>query len=134
MLTNAQTIDAQNAKLSVLEENLLPFNIKRVYYIYDVPAGSTRGLHAHKTLKQLLIALGGRIDVELDDGQGNKEVYDLDSPQKILYVGPLYWRTMTWKSPNATLLVLASQEYNPDDYIRDYEEFIKFAAKARQNQ
>ena len=118
----------QNAKISVLEGNLLPFEIKRVYYTYDAPDGSVRGFHAHKTLEQLLISLGGCIDVELDNGRGDKKIYVLDSPQKILYVGPSCWRTITWKSPGATLLVLASQEYNPDDYIRDYEEFIKFAA------
>jgi hypothetical protein len=130
---NTQIINSQNAKLSVLERSLLPFEIKRVYYIYDVPIASVRGFHAHKTLEQLLIALGGRIDVEMDNGQGDKKFYSLDSPQKILYVGPLYWHTMTWMSSNATLLVLASQEYNPDDYMRDYEEFIKFVAKARQS-
>ena len=128
---NAQTIETQNGKLSILEGNLLPFEIKRVYCIYDVPTASIRGFHAHKTLEQLLIALGGRIDVEMDNGQGDKEIHVLDSPQKTLYVGPLYWHTMAWKSSNTTLLVLASQEYNPDDYIRDYEEFVKFVTKAK---
>jgi dTDP-4-dehydrorhamnose 3,5-epimerase-like enzyme len=133
ILSNAQVINSQDAKLSVLEGKLIPFKVKRVYYIYNVPNGSVRGFHAHKTLEQLLISLGGRIDVKMDDGQGDKKIYVLDSPEKILYVGPSYWREMTWKSPNTTLLVLASQEYNPDDYIRDYDDFIKFAAKERWN-
>ena len=128
---SAQIINVQNAKLSVLEGYLLPFEVKRVYYIYDVPIESVRGFHAHKTLEQLLISLGGRIDVEMDDGQGKKNYYILDSPEKILYVGPSCWRTMTWKTPNTTLFVLASQQYNPSDYIRDYDEFIKFTAKER---
>ena len=115
----------------MLEKNLLPFEVKRVYYLYDVPVDSVRGFHAHKELEQLLISLGGHIDVEMDDGKEGIRTYTLDSPKKILYVGPSYWRTMTWRTPNTTLLVLASQEYNPDDYIRDYDEFIKFAAKVR---
>ena len=127
MLITAQAIkNVQNAKLSVLEGATLPIDVKRVYYIYDVPVGSTRGFHANKTLEQLLISLGGCIDIEMDDGLGNKEVYCLDSPEKVLYVGPSFWHTMTWQS-EGTLLVLASQEYNPDDYIRDYDEFLRFA-------
>ena len=128
----AQIGNVQDAKISVIEGNLLPFEVKRVYYTYDVPIGSIRGFHAHKTLEQLLISLNGRIDVELDDGRGDKKIYTLDSPSKMLYLGPSYWHTMTWKSYNTTLLVLTSQEYNADDYIRDYEEFIKFAAQAEQ--
>jgi hypothetical protein len=126
MLIHAQDIiNVQGAKISVLEGEKLPFSIKRVYYIHNVQVGATRGFHAHKTLEQLLMSIGGRIDVELDDGLGNKELYILDSPVKVLYVGPSFWRTMTWRS-ESLLMALASWEYEPDDYIRNYEEFLTF--------
>jgi hypothetical protein len=130
MLTQSQVIVSGDAKLCVLEGALFPFEIRRVYYICGVAAGVTRGFHAHKTLRQLLTAPTGCIDVTIDDGCGNKELYALDSPEKVLYVGPLSWHTMTWRS-EAILMVMASQEYNPDDYIRDYEEFLAFAAQER---
>ncbi|MDR2175519.1 MAG: FdtA/QdtA family cupin domain-containing protein [Synergistaceae bacterium] len=130
MLTHSQVIVHQNAKLCVLEGALLPFEVRRVYCICGVAVGATRGFHAHKTLEQLLTAPAGRIDVETDDGRGNKELYVLDSPEKVLYVGPSSWHTMTWRS-EAVLMVMASQEYDPGDYIRGYEEFLAFAAKER---
>jgi dTDP-4-dehydrorhamnose 3,5-epimerase-like enzyme len=130
MLTYSQIILNGDEKLCVLEKASLPFEIRRVYYIGGVAVGTTRGFHAHKTLKQLLTVPMGRIDVEMDDGLGNKKLYILDSPEKVLYVGPSFWHTMTWKTA-AILLVIASQEYDPEDYIRDYEEFLAFAAKER---
>jgi dTDP-4-dehydrorhamnose 3,5-epimerase-like enzyme len=130
MLTRSQVIVNEDVKLCVLERTSLPFEVKRVYYICGVAVGTARGFHAHKTLEQLLVVPTGRIDVEMDDGHGNKELYSLDSPEKVLYVGPLFWRTMTWRS-EAVLIVMASQEYDPDDYVRDYEKFLAFAAKER---
>jgi dTDP-4-dehydrorhamnose 3,5-epimerase-like enzyme len=130
MLTHSQVAVNGDVKLCVLEGASLPFEVRRVYYICGAAVGATRGFHAHKTLEQLLIAPTGSIDVEMDDGHGNKELYSLDSPEKILYVGPLSWHTMTWRS-EAVLMVMASQEYDPGDYIRDYEEFLTFAAKER---
>jgi dTDP-4-dehydrorhamnose 3,5-epimerase-like enzyme len=130
MLAHSQVIVSGDVKLCVLEGALLPFEIKRVYYICGVSVGVTRGFHAHKTLEQLLVAPIGCVDVEMDDGCGNKELYVLDSPEKILYIGASLWHTMTWRS-EAVLMVMASQEYNSDDYIRDYEEFLAFAARER---
>ena len=129
MLENAQTIFTEGAGfVSVLEKEMLPFAVRRVYYIYDVPAGVTRGFHAHKTLEQLLIAVNGVIEVMLDDGKGCIQSYLLNSPSKSLYVGPALWRTMKWKTAGAVLMVLASEPYDPDDYIRDYDHFLTFAA------
>jgi dTDP-4-dehydrorhamnose 3,5-epimerase-like enzyme len=130
VLTHSQAIVNGNVQLCVLEGASLPFEVRRVYYICGVAVGATRGFHAHKTLKQLLMAPTGCIDVKMDDGCGNKKLYVLDSPEKALYIGPSSWHTMTWRS-EAVLMVIASQEYNPDDYIRDYEEFLAFAAKER---
>jgi dTDP-4-dehydrorhamnose 3,5-epimerase-like enzyme len=130
MLAHSQVIINENAKICVLEGTSLPFEVRRVYYTCGVAVGAIRGFHAHKTLEQLLVAPTGRIDVELDDGRGNKKLYALDSSEKVLYVGPSFWHTMTWRS-EAVLMVMASQEYNPDDYIRDYEEFLAFAANER---
>ena len=129
MLENAQTFFTEGAGfVSVFVNQGLPFAVRRVYYIYDVPAGVTRGFHAHKTLEQLLIAVNGAIEVTLDDGRGCIQSHVLDSPSKSLYVGPALWRTMKWKTAGAVLMVLASEPYDPDDYIRDYDQFLTFAA------
>ena len=129
MLQNVQTLPTEGAGfVSVLEKQGLPFAIRRVYYIYDVPADVMRGFHAHKTLEQLLIAVNGTIEVTLDDGEGGIQHHVLDSPGKSLYVGPALWRTMKWKTAGAVLLVLASEPYDSDDYIRDYDQFLTFAA------
>ncbi len=111
--------------LSVIEGNIdIPFNIKRVYYLYMVPEVS-RGAHAHKALKQFLIATSGSVHVTLDDGK-NKCTYVLDKPWKGLLIVPGLWRTLSDFSGGSVCMVLASEKYNPDDYIRDYQEFLKF--------
>ena len=114
--------------LSVAESNSaeVPFSIKRVYYSYGVQEGIVRGNHAHKTLKQILICVYGKIEVKLDNGAGEIETVMLDDPSSGLYVGPRTWRTMKWIETNSVLLVLASEHYNKDDYIRDYDEFISW--------
>ena len=102
-----------------------PFDVRRVYYLYDVPGGSERGGHAHKDLEQLIIAASGSFDVVIDDGK-NKKVVELNRPYFALYVKPGIWREIINFSSGAICLVLASEKFNPDDYIRDYLEFSKF--------
>ena len=109
--------------LVAIESNKnIPFAIERVYYIYDVPEGKRRGYHAHKDLKQLAICLHGSCKFLLDDGK-SKQIYTLDTPTKGLYIKGLIWREMFDFSEDCVLLVLASEPYNEEDYIRDYEEF-----------
>lgn len=103
----------------------VPFDIKRVYYLYDVPGGESRGAHAHKTLHQLLIAASGSFDVTLDDGQSAKTI-TLSRPYIGLHIKPGIWRDITDFSSGVICLVLASELYNADDYIRNYDEFLCF--------
>lgn len=108
----------------VQSDSVLPFRIKRVYYLYDVPGGSDRGGHAHKALKQLIVAASGSFDVILDDG-GMKKTVHLNRPNYGLLIVPGIWREIINFSSGAICLVLASEKYNPSDYIRDYSEFRK---------
>ena len=111
--------------LSVIEGNIdIPFEIKRIYYLYMVPEVS-RGAHAHKALQQLLIATSGSVHVTLDDGK-NQKTFVLDKPWKGLLIVPGLWRTLSDFSGGSVCMVLASEKYQPDDYIRDYQEFLKF--------
>jgi dTDP-4-dehydrorhamnose 3,5-epimerase-like enzyme len=110
--------------LGVVEKGSpFPFPIKRVYFLYDVPADAVRGSHAHKGLHQLIVAVAGSFTVELDDG-ADKLRFELTSPDQGVRVPPGYWRTLSDFSPGAAALVFASEEYDPSDYIRDYDEFI----------
>jgi dTDP-4-dehydrorhamnose 3,5-epimerase-like enzyme len=102
---------------------LLPFEVRRFYFIRDVPSGATRGSHAHRLLHQLLIAVSGSVTVELDDGNEKRE-YVLDAPTSGLHVPPGYWRTLYEFAPSTVVAVLASREYEESDYIRVYEEFL----------
>jgi len=113
--------------LSVVEsDNQVPFDIKRVYYLYDVPGGASRGGHAHKNLHQLIIAVSGSFDVILDDGN-NREVFQLNRSYKGLYVCPMVWRELENFTSGAVCLVLASDYYDESDYYRDYQEFVESA-------
>ncbi|MEI6323521.1 MAG: FdtA/QdtA family cupin domain-containing protein [bacterium] len=100
----------------------VPFDIKRVYYLYDVPGGAERGGHAHKGLHQLIVAMSGSFDIVLDDGQSKKR-FHLARSYYGLYVCPMIWREMDNFSSGAVCLVLASNLYDESDYYRDYEEF-----------
>jgi len=101
------------------------FDIKRVYYLYDVPGGSERGGHAHKNLYQLIVAASGSFDVIIDDTQ-NKKIIQLNRPYFGLLLLPGIWREIVNFSSGAICLVLASSQYDQEDYIRDYQDFKKF--------
>lgn len=111
--------------LVALEEfNDIPFEIKRVYYMYDTIDGVRRGLHAHKSLEQILICIHGSCKILLDNGS-EKKIVSLERPYEGLYVPNNMWREMYDFSKDAVLMVLASEMYNEDDYIRDYDTFLK---------
>lgn len=118
-------------QLVALEEMKdIPFIIKRVYYMYDTVEGVTRGFHAHKNLQQILICIHGSCKIRLDNGY-EKEIVPLDKPYEGLYVTNNMWREMFDFSPDAVLMVLASELYDESDYIRNYEEFIKFVKEGK---
>lgn len=104
----------------------IPFEIKRVYYLYDVPGGSDRGSHAHKSLHQFIVAMSGSFDVVLDDGREKKR-FHLNRSYYGLYVCPMMWRDLDNFSSGAVCMVLASDYYDEADYIRDYQEFLRLA-------
>lgn len=106
-------------------DNNVPFSIKRIYYLYDIPGGENRGGHAHKELHQLIIAASGSFNVLLDDGQ-NKKIVTLNRPDFGLMIVPGIWRELFEFSSGAICLVLASHEYDEADYIRDSREFKRF--------
>lgn len=103
----------------------IPFEIKRIYYLYDIPGGESRGAHAHKSLQQIIVAASGSFDVTIDDGRNKKTVH-LNRPYYGLHLFPGMWRDLTNFSSGAICLVLASREYDDADYIREYQEFIAF--------
>ena len=116
----------RKGNLSVIEaNNTIPFDIKRVYYLYDVPGGAERGGHAHKDLYQLIVAASGSFSVTLDDGKVKRTVV-LNRPYQGLVVVPGIWRELTEFSSGAVCLVLASEKYDESDYIRDYQEFLEY--------
>jgi dTDP-4-dehydrorhamnose 3,5-epimerase-like enzyme len=115
----------ERGSLIAIEENAdIPFALKRVYYIFDTQAGVTRGLHAHRTLRQVLVCVHGSCKVRLDDGIGKISV-PMDNGSQGLLVDPMIWHEMYDFSSNCVLLVLASDFYDESDYIRDYREFIE---------
>lgn len=112
-------------QLIALEEfNDIPFKIKRVYYMYDTGEGVRRGFHAHKSLEQILVCVHGSCKVHLDNGKETKEIL-LEKPYEGLYIPNNMWREMYDFSPDAVLMVFASEVYNEEDYIRSYDEFVK---------
>lgn len=115
----------QNSDSSESSTGTLPFDVKRVYYLYDVPGGEERGAHAHRDLSQLIVAASGSFTVTLDDGKCKRSFF-LNRPYQGLYVKPGLWRDLVDFSSGAICMVLASDVYLKDDYIRDYNEFINF--------
>ena len=115
----------ERGSLIALEENKnIPFEIKRIYYIFDTKKGVVRGKHAHKDLQQIVIAVNGSCKFLLDDGKERIRDIMLNSPQKGLYIGNMIWREMYDFSEDCVLLVIANKYYDEKDYIRDYEEFL----------
>lgn len=116
----------ERGQLVALEEfKDIPFEIKRVYYMYDTGEGVRRGFHAHKSLEQILICIHGSCKILLDNGT-EKKVVPLEVPYEGLYVSNAMWREMYDFSPDAVLMVLASDYYKEEDYIRNYDEFLKY--------
>lgn len=122
-LIDLPKIFESRGNLTFIESNRnIPFDIKRVYYLYDVPGGSERGGHAHKALHQLIIAMSGSFDVHLDDGVEKKTIH-LNRSYFGLYVCPMIWRQIDNFSSGSVCLVLASDYYDEEDYYRNYSEF-----------
>ena len=115
--------------ITVVENNItVPFAVRRTYYLYDIPGGESRGAHAHKELLQLIIAASGSFNVTLDDGN-IKRTFMLNRPYQGLLIVPGIWRTLDDFSSGSVCLVLASHPYEKEDYIRDYNEFLKYKGK-----
>lgn len=120
-------ISDPRGNLSFIEgDQHIPFDIKRVYYLYDVPGGADRGSHAHKNLHQFIVAMSGSFDVVLDDGKEQKR-FHLNRSFYGLYVCPMMWRELDNFSSGAVCLVLASSRFSEADYIRDYSQFLMAA-------
>ena len=123
--------DETYGSLVALEHNLqgangIPFEVRRSYYIFDVPEGQRRGFHSHNRLHQMLVCVHGSVKILVKTPFEEQEVL-LDNPQKGLYIGPMVWREMFDFQGGAVLLILASEHYDPSDYIRDYEDYERRA-------
>ncbi|TDR23124.1 sugar 3,4-ketoisomerase [Flavobacterium cheniae] len=127
-IVNIPKIEDPRGNLSVIEKEVVPFEIKRVYYLYDVPAGAERGGHAHKKLQQFLVALSGSFDVILNDGKEEK-IVTLNKPFEGLLITNGIWRELKNFSSGAVCLVVASDVFEEADYIRGFEDFLAISAK-----
>ena len=123
-------LDARGNLSFVEQKNHIPFEIKRTYWLYDVPGGEARGGHAYRENQEFIVALSGSFDVVLDDGT-QKQTFTLNRSYYGLYVPKGIWREMENFSTNALALILSSTEFNEDDYVRDYEEFLRLKAKKK---
>lgn len=116
----------EKGNITVVENGItVPFDVKRVYYLYDIPGGEARGGHAHKELSQLIIAASGSFNVTLDDGR-IKRTFTLNRPYQGLLIVPGIWRELDDFSSGSVCLVLASHVYDEGDYLRKYEDFLRF--------
>jgi glyoxylate utilization-related uncharacterized protein len=124
-ILNFAKISSENGSLTAIEAHRhVPFEIKRVYYLYDVPGGGARGEHAHKALEQVIIAMSGSFDVHVDDGR-QKTTFHLNRSYQGLYLAPGTWRRLDNFSSASVCVVLASAFFSESDYIRNYDEFLK---------
>lgn len=125
-LVELPIVHNESGNITVLENGgNIPFDIKRIYYLYDVPMGAERGGHSHYDLQQYVVAASGSFTFILDDGKNSKEVF-LNHPNKALHIKPGIWREMKDFSSGSICLVLASMKYTEEDYIRDYEDFKNY--------
>ena len=123
-------VEDERGNLTAIEsKRQVDFDIQRVYYLYDVPGGAERGGHAHRTLRQLIIAVSGSFDVVLDDGHERTSIH-LNRANSGLYLAPMIWREIENFSGGSVCLVLASAPYDESDYMRDYESFRSSALEA----
>ena len=125
MISFPKILDHRGNLTFIENKEHIPFKIKRVYWIYDVPGGEVRGGHAYKKLEEIIIALSGSFEIEFDDGLGGKYTYTLNRSYNGLYVPGMTWRELRHFSTNAVALILASRDYDESDYIRNYDEFQK---------
>ncbi len=129
-IVNFPKITDYRGNLSFIEENRqIPFKIRRVYYLYDVPSGASRGGHAHRALQQVVIALSGSFEIRLDDGVQRRSFF-LNRPHYGLYIPPKIWRELDNFSSNSVALSLVSDVYDESDYVRDYDAFKRLALNA----
>ncbi len=129
-LVNLPKYSDDRGSLSFVEGGRhIPFDIRRVYYLYDMPVDAERGAHGHLALEQLIVPISGAFDIILDDGT-RKKVVHLDNPAQGLYVCPMMWRNLCNFTSDAVVLVFASLPYDEADYFRDYNDFIKAAVKS----
>lgn len=127
-IINLRRDDNGNYSICSNQTDAVPFDTKRVYWIYDVPGGENRGGHAHKHLRQIIIAANGSFSVNLDNGHEKKQ-YLLNRPDQGLYLDTEIWRTLDDFSSGAVCLVLASELYDPDDYLYEYDEFLDYISQ-----
>jgi oxalate decarboxylase/phosphoglucose isomerase-like protein (cupin superfamily) len=127
-LISIPKIEDNRGNLSVIEHDVLPFEMKRVYYLYDVPSGAERGGHSHKEQKEFLIALSGSFDVILNDGNEQK-VITLNKPFEGLLINEGIWRELNDFSSGSVCLVIASAVFDESDYIREFDEFMKYKVR-----
>jgi dTDP-4-dehydrorhamnose 3,5-epimerase-like enzyme len=118
-------IKDSRGNLTFIQEGVVPYAFKRVYYLFDIPAGAERGGHSHIAQKQIIIALSGSFDVILDDG-ANRKTYTLNRPDKGLHIAEGLWRELQNFSSGAVCLVIAQDVFDEGDYIREYEDFLAF--------
>ena len=121
------TIEDYRGNIAVIEADVAPFEIKRVYYLYDVPSSASRGGHAHKNLQQILIALSGSFDVILKNG-AETQIVTLNKPNRGLLIRSSVWRELENFSSGAVCMVIASEVFDEDDYIRNYDQFVKYVS------
>lgn len=123
-IINFKKFSDKRGSLTAIESFLdIPFEVKRIYYLYDIPDDKIRGQHAHKNLEQVILCLNGSLDIIIDNGI-YKEKFTLNDPSIGLYIPSMHWRTLENFSKSSVCLVLASQHYDEDDYYRDYSDFL----------